>query len=74
MSERIRVLLVEDHALVRQGIRQFPEDADDIVVVGEAANGYVLKTAEVEELLPGGRLGLESQVGLGARVTARFPV
>jgi len=39
MSEKIRVLLADDHVLVRQGIRQFLEDADDIVVVGEAADG-----------------------------------
>lgn len=37
MSEKIRVVLADDHVLVRQGIRQFLEEADDIVVVGEAA-------------------------------------
>ncbi|UCC77042.1 MAG: response regulator transcription factor [Anaerolineales bacterium] len=39
MSERIRVILADDHALVRQGIRQFLDEADDIDVVGEAADG-----------------------------------
>ena len=43
-SEKIRVLLVDDHAVVRQGLRTFLELQDDrntlpIVVVGEAANG-----------------------------------
>jgi DNA-binding NarL/FixJ family response regulator len=39
MSERIRVILADDHALVRQGIRQFLEEADDIAVVAEAGDG-----------------------------------
>ena len=43
-SEKIRVLLVDDHAVVRQGLRTFLELQDDsdslpIEVVGEAANG-----------------------------------
>ena len=39
MSKRIRVLLADDHVLVRQGIRQFLEDAGDIEVVAEANDG-----------------------------------
>lgn len=35
----IRVLLADDHVLVRQGIRQFLEQADDIEVVAEADDG-----------------------------------
>jgi len=35
----IRVILAEDHHLVRQGIRALLERADDIEVVGEAADG-----------------------------------
>jgi two-component system, NarL family, response regulator LiaR len=43
-SQTIRVLIVDDHALVRQGLRTFLELQDDpaslaIVVVGEAADG-----------------------------------
>lgn len=37
MPERIRVLLVDDHAVVRQGLRSFLELQPDIEVVGEAA-------------------------------------
>jgi DNA-binding NarL/FixJ family response regulator len=36
---RIRVLLVDDQALVRTGFRMILEDEADIDVVGEAANG-----------------------------------
>ena len=39
MSNGIRVLLADDHVLVRQGIRQFLEDAGDIEVVAEANDG-----------------------------------
>jgi len=39
MKRKIRVLLADDHILVRQGIRQFLEDAGDIEVVAEADDG-----------------------------------
>jgi DNA-binding NarL/FixJ family response regulator len=35
----IRVLLVDDHAMVRRGLRDFLELHDDIEIVGEAADG-----------------------------------
>ncbi len=35
----IRVLVCDDHLIVRQGIRQVLADAPDIVVMGEAATG-----------------------------------
>jgi len=35
----IRVLLADDHALVRQGFRRILEDEPDILVVGEAGGG-----------------------------------
>lgn len=39
MGNQIRVLLADDHVLVRQGIRQFLEEAEDIEVVAEAGDG-----------------------------------
>ena len=39
MGDKIRVILADDHTLVRQGIRQFLEETDDIAVVAEASNG-----------------------------------
>jgi DNA-binding NarL/FixJ family response regulator len=38
-QSRIRVLLADDHALVRQGFRRILEDEHDIEVVGEAGGG-----------------------------------
>jgi DNA-binding NarL/FixJ family response regulator len=35
----IRVLLVDDHAVMRAGFRMILETADDVVVVGEASTG-----------------------------------
>ncbi len=37
--EKIRVLIVDDHPLVRQGIVTFVGDEEDLEVVGEASNG-----------------------------------
>ncbi|WP_424214452.1 response regulator [Streptomyces sp. BI20] len=38
-TPRIRVLIVDDHQVVRRGLRTFLEVQDDIEVVGEAADG-----------------------------------
>ena len=42
-SSPIRVLLADDHAVVRAGIRQFLEQAEDIQVVAEADDGEMAK-------------------------------
>jgi len=39
----IRVLLADDHAVVRAGIRQFLEQAEDIEVIAEADDGEAAK-------------------------------
>jgi len=51
MSERIRVLLADDHSLVRKGFRRMLEDDPAIEVVGEAANGAQAVEA-AEQLKP----------------------
>jgi NarL family two-component system response regulator LiaR len=38
-NEKIKVLIVDDHQVVRQGLRTFLELNDDIQVLGEASNG-----------------------------------
>ena len=49
--ERIRVLLVDDHTLLRQGLRSMLELNQNIVVVGEAGDGEEA-IAKTEELSP----------------------
>lgn len=44
MTTLIRVLLADDHAVVRAGIRQFLEQAADIAVIAEADDGEMARS------------------------------
>ncbi|MDQ8021403.1 MAG: response regulator transcription factor [Moraxellaceae bacterium] len=39
MSEKIRVLIVDDHAIIRHGLKQILSDTEDMEVIGEADGG-----------------------------------
>jgi DNA-binding NarL/FixJ family response regulator len=39
MMEKFKVLLADDHAIIRDGLKQILADTDDLKVAGEAANG-----------------------------------
>jgi DNA-binding NarL/FixJ family response regulator len=45
---RIRVLIADDHAVVRQGLRTFLELQDDIAVVADVADGEEAVTAALD--------------------------
>ena len=71
MSEMdpIRVVLVDDHRIVRRGLRSFLEAFPDIAVVGESSSGEaVLEQVEgwlpdvviMDLLMPGGMDGIET--------------
>lgn len=69
MSGPITVLLVDDHKLVRQGVRAFLETLPDIVVVGEAGSGeeavallgeQVPDVVLMDLIMPGGMDGVEA--------------
>jgi NarL family two-component system response regulator LiaR len=69
MTERIRVVLVDDHHVVRQGLRTYLESFPDLEVAGEAASGEeVLRSIELwlpdvvlmDLLMPGGMDGVET--------------
>jgi two-component system response regulator NreC len=47
----IRVLLADDHRILREGIRALIEDQEDMVVVGESEDGLAT-VKKVAELLP----------------------
>ena len=51
MGDPIRVLVVDDHPVVRKGIRSLLAEEDDIQVAGEAVNG-IEAVALVQELKP----------------------
>lgn len=39
MADKIHVLIADDHAIVRQGLKQILSDTEDLVVTGEADDG-----------------------------------
>jgi len=77
MSNKISVLLVDDHSLVRRGFRRILEDARDITVVGEASDGAeAVKLAEqLRPQLIVMDCALPNMSGLDAtrRILAKFP-
>lgn len=69
MMDKIRIVLVDDHRIVRKGLQSFLKAFDDITVVGEASSGEeVLQHIEewlpdvvvTDMLMPGGIDGLET--------------
>lgn len=66
-GERIRVALVDDHAVVRKGLRAFLEAFPDFAIVGEASSGeealahldlWLPDVLVVDLLMPGGLDGV----------------
>jgi NarL family two-component system response regulator LiaR len=66
---KIRVALVDDHKVVRQGIRTYVEAFPDIIVVGEASSGeealaniekWLPDVIVMDMLMPGGIDGVET--------------
>jgi two-component system, NarL family, invasion response regulator UvrY len=46
----IRILIADDHAVVREGLKQILADAPDMVVAGESGNGLeVLQLVKKED-------------------------
>ena len=68
---QIRVLLVDDHAVLRAGIRAILEAEDDIEVVGEAATGDEAVQA-VRQLSPDVTLMDVAMPGMNGLVATRY--
>jgi NarL family two-component system response regulator LiaR len=69
VSDKIQVVLVDDHHVVRRGLRSFLESFPDIVVIGEAANGeealqkvetWLPDVVVMDVRMPGGIDGIET--------------
>jgi len=73
----IHIFIAEDHAIVREGLKQLFATTDDIVVVGEASNGKevpsLVQNSDLDLLLLD--LGMPGAVGTEviARVRALVP-
>jgi two-component system, NarL family, invasion response regulator UvrY len=73
----IRIAIVDDHALVRAGLRQFFADQADFSVVAEAANGHealnIVRQGDVDVMLMDISMPGQSGVDALAAVKARAP-
>ncbi|OGB01113.1 MAG: DNA-binding response regulator [Burkholderiales bacterium RIFCSPHIGHO2_12_FULL_69_20] len=73
----IRIAIVDDHAMVRAGLRQFFAEQPDFSVVAEAADGRgaldIVRTAEIDVILLD--IGMPDQSGVDAlaAIKARAP-
>ena len=73
----IRVVIVDDHAIVRAGLRQFFGDQVDLRVTGEAANGRealdLVRAGEVDVVVMDLSMPDQSGVDALAAIKARAP-
>ena len=74
---RVRVLLVDDHGMVRQGLRSVLESYADVEVVGESCNGEEA-VASVERLQPSivvmdNNMPRMNGIEATAEITSRYP-
>ncbi len=73
----IRIAIVDDHAMVRAGLRQFFSDQPDFSVVAEAANGHealdIVRRGELDVLVMDISMPGQSGVDALAAIKARAP-
>jgi len=75
--QKIRVLIVDDHTLVRQGIRALLSLTENIEIVGEASDGNeaIIKTGQLKPDIVLMDLAMQHMGGLEAtrRIRTEFP-
>lgn len=73
----IRIAIVDDHAIVRTGLRQFLSEEVDLKVVAEASNGReaidIVRTGDVDVMLVDLSMPDQSGVEVLAAIKARAP-
>jgi DNA-binding NarL/FixJ family response regulator len=76
-ANMIRVAIVDDHAIVRAGLRQFLSDQSDIQVVAEAANGGealdLVRAGNIDVLLMDISMPGQSGIDVLGNIRARAP-
>jgi two-component system invasion response regulator UvrY len=77
LRHMIRIAIVDDHAMVRAGLRQFFADQEDFCVVAEATNGRealdIVRQGEVDVMLMDISMPDHSGVDALAAIKARAP-
>ena len=76
-AQKIRILIVDDHVMVRQGLRAVLQSYPNIDVVGEAGDGdeAVLSVAKLQPTVVVMDIGMPSLDGIGAtrRIKTQYP-
>src|SRR5262245_34092189 len=76
-AHKIRVLIVDDHVMIRQALRAVLQSYPDIDVVGEAGNGEeaVLSVTKLQPAIVVMDIGMPSLDGIGATrlIKTQFP-
>jgi two-component system, NarL family, invasion response regulator UvrY len=77
LADKTQILIVDDHAVVRAGLRSILSDASELQVVAEAANPSealaVLKEKRIDVILLDLALGTQSGMELLKSVKAKMP-
>jgi len=72
-----RIVIADDHAVVRKGLRQLIVEAEDMTVVGEAASGdellTVLRSRPVDVVILDLSLGVRSGLDLLKHIKSELP-
>lgn len=73
----IRVLLADDHAVVRKGIREFLEEDPEIQVIGEAKDGleaqHLIQQLQPDVVIADVRMPRRSGIDLAAWIRRTYP-
>src|SRR5258706_16326813 len=76
-SSMTRIVIADDHAVVRKGLRQLIVEAEDMTVVGEAASGdellTVLRSRPVDVVILDLSLGVRSGLDLLKHIKSELP-
>ncbi|HEX7809859.1 MAG TPA: response regulator transcription factor [Thermoanaerobaculia bacterium] len=72
-----RIVIADDHAVVRKGLQQLIVEAEDLVIVGEAASGdellTVVRSCAVDVVILDLSLGTRSGLDLLKHLKSEFP-